>query len=100
MKGPYLDRDGNDIINSSGTLILSSGDQFVGPGHNAIITDEAGQDWMIYHAIDKDEAWIGSGITRRPLMLDKIIWEDGWPTIENGVPGEGNQIGPVTGGRN
>ncbi|ADU29312.1 family 43 glycosylhydrolase [Evansella cellulosilytica] len=96
LKGPYVDKNGSDIIRSTGTLILQEGEQFVGPGHNAIVTDEAGQDWMIYHAIDKDEAWIGSGVTRRPLMLDKVIWEDGWPTIEGGVPGEGVQEGPIT----
>ncbi|PYZ97526.1 arabinan endo-1,5-alpha-L-arabinosidase [Alteribacter lacisalsi] len=93
--GPYLDKDGNELNDSSGTVILSGGEGFAGPGHNAVITDDAGQDWMIYHAIDKETPWIGSGVTRRPLMLDRIIWEDGWPQIEGGVPGEGSQEGPA-----
>ncbi|TMW71871.1 family 43 glycosylhydrolase [Alteribacter natronophilus] len=93
--GPYLDQDGNDLNESSGTVILSGGEGFAGPGHNAVVTDDAGQDWMLYHAIDRDNPWIGSGVTRRPLMLDRIIWEDGWPVIEDGVPGEGPLEGPA-----
>ena len=96
LKGPYLDKDGKDIMGTSGTLLLEGGDRFVGPGHNAIITDGKGDDWIIYHAIDKDTPWIGSGTTRRPLMLDKVKWEDGWPSIEGGKPGEGTLVGPVT----
>ncbi|RNA68060.1 arabinan endo-1,5-alpha-L-arabinosidase [Alteribacter keqinensis] len=96
LKGPYLDKEGNDLNESSGSLILTGSDAFAGPGHNAVITDEAGEDWMIYHAIDKENPWIGSGVTRRPLMLDRIVWNDGWPEIENGSPGSGLQEGPVT----
>ncbi|SDN89464.1 family 43 glycosylhydrolase [Alkalicoccus daliensis] len=96
LEGPYLDQQGVDLLQSSGTLLLSEGSQFVGPGHNAIITDEAGEDWIVYHAIDRDNPWIGSGATRRPLMIDPIHWEDGWPVMENGTPGEGVQEGPVT----
>lgn len=95
LEGPYLDKDGDDIIRTSGTDILVGGDRFVGPGHNAIITDDADQDWIVYHAIDKEEPWIGDGTTRRPLMLDKIYWEDDWPIIEGEVPGEGTLTGPI-----
>lgn len=96
LRGPYLDKDGKDILNTSGTDILVGGERFVGPGHNAIITDEAGQDWMLYHAIDKEEPWIGSGTTRRPLLLDKVTWKDGWPIIETHQPGSSMQEGPIT----
>lgn len=96
IEGPYYDKDGKDILHSSGTLLLAGGDRFVGPGHNAIVTDEAGQDWIIYHAVDKNTPWIGSGTTRRPLMLDQIIWEAGWPTVHNQKPGEDIQKGPIT----
>ncbi|KYG27709.1 family 43 glycosylhydrolase [Alkalihalobacillus trypoxylicola] len=96
LEGPYFDQSGNDLLYSSGTVILAGGDQFKGPGHNAVVTDEAGQDWMIYHAIDADNPWVDGGITRRPLMMDRIIWEDGWPEIKGGVPSEGVQEGPIT----
>ena len=46
------------------------------PGHNAIIQDDAGQDWVLYHAYD----WTDTGIGRM-LLLDPLVWHDGWPRI-------------------
>ncbi|RHW42877.1 arabinan endo-1,5-alpha-L-arabinosidase [Neobacillus notoginsengisoli] len=94
IKGPYLDKDGKDIMTSNGTVILASSKNFAGPGHNAIITDKEGKDWIVYHAIQKDEPKMISGITRRPLMLDPIIWKDGWPSIKKQEPGEKPQKAP------
>lgn len=94
IKGPYLDQNGSDILYTEGTLILAEGDNFAGPGHNAIITDKKGTDWIIYHAIDKEEGWLPNGATRRPLMIDPIIWENGWPTVKNLMPSEAPQQGP------
>ncbi len=86
--GPYLDQAGNDLKDSEGTVILTGSKKFAGPGHNAVITDEKGQDWMVYHAIQKNKPKLNSGVTRRPLMIDKIIWKNGWPTIKNAEPSE------------
>jgi arabinan endo-1,5-alpha-L-arabinosidase len=94
LQGPYLDQDGNDIMYSEGTLILAESENFAGPGHNAIVTDDKGTDWILYHAINKEEPFLGSGATRRPLMIDPIIWEDGWPTIKGLAPSEQLQKGP------
>jgi arabinan endo-1,5-alpha-L-arabinosidase len=94
LKGPYLDKDGNKLLYTGGSDILVGGEQFVGPGHNAIVKDDANQDWIIYHAIDKGNPWIGTA-TRRPLLLDKVTWENGWPTVNNGMPGEGVLEGPI-----
>lgn len=101
IKGPYYAKDGNPLLNSRGTLLLEGSKEtgFVGPGHNSqIITDDNGDDWLIYHAIDVDQPYLWDGITtRRPLMIDKIIWKDGWPTIENGVPSNTWKTKPVFG---
>ncbi|WP_444684434.1 family 43 glycosylhydrolase [Alkalicoccus luteus] len=94
VKGPYVDQNGTDLLHSSGTVILSGSDAFAGPGHNAILTDDEGQDWILYHAVDQDEPWIGSGTTRRPLMLDPIDWDNDWPEVNDGKPGEAEQEGP------
>lgn len=88
IKGPYLDQKGVDILVSEGSLVLSKGEKFVGPGHNAIITDDSGTDWVVYHAIDKSKPKLENGATRRPLMLDPIIWKDGWPTVKGLAPSE------------
>ena len=37
-----------------GTPVISmNGNRWVGPGHNAIFTDFEGQDWFVYHAVDR-----------------------------------------------
>jgi arabinan endo-1,5-alpha-L-arabinosidase len=79
------------------SLILVRSEKWLAPGHNTIFTDKAGQTWIMYHAIDVDrprqrqEDEINS---RRPLLIDKIEWRDGWPHI--GQPSEVPQAAPVT----
>ena len=81
FKGPYVDKEGKPLLENGGTLLLQKDpgeDGFIGPGHNGdIVTDKAGQTWMIYHAFDKKQP------VRRVMLLDKIDWKDGWPVIEN-----------------
>ncbi|WP_409295773.1 family 43 glycosylhydrolase [Peribacillus sp. SCS-26] len=95
ITGPYLDQTGADIKDTKGTVIMTGSQKFAGPGHNAVITDEKGRDWMIYHAIDVKEPKMISGITRRPLMIDPITWKKGWPVIKNQEPGSKMQDVPV-----
>lgn len=97
LKGPYLDKDGHDIVQrGKGTLFIRGNDVFVGPGHNArLIPDDNGTDWFIYHAIDKTRGTVSGGASRRMLMLDKVIWEDGWPRIEKDTPGIAKQEAPI-----
>lgn len=89
IKGPYLSKSGAGILNAEGTPFLK-GDRnggWVGPGHNAeIIKDDDGRYFILYHAINVNNPFLPGGATRRPLMIDEIIWQDGWPTIEGGVP--------------
>jgi len=88
LRGPYLDRNGKDIAERGhGTLLLQGNETFAGPGHNArLIQDDNGADWLLYHGIDKSQGTVSSGASRRMLMLDQIIWRDGWPEIDGGVP--------------
>ena len=97
LKGPYLDRNGNDITERGrGTMLLQGGDIFVGPGHNSrIMTDDEGADWLLYHGIDRSQGTVSTGASRRALMLDQIVWQDGWPRIEGGVPSTARLKGPV-----
>jgi len=93
FKGPYIDREGKPLLENGGTLLLQKDagpDGFIGPGHNGdIVTDKAGQTWIIYHAFDKKQP------TRRVMLLDKILWQQGWPFIDNAQPGFLPQEGPV-----
>jgi len=87
--GPYLDREGASFLAGrvGGTPVLSmNGNRWVGTGHNAVITDFAGQDWIFYHAIDRNDPYFAGavGFTKRPVLLDRLDWVDGWPTTRGG----------------
>jgi arabinan endo-1,5-alpha-L-arabinosidase len=85
--GPYVDRDGNSLLESriGGTPVIAmSGNRWIGPGHNAVATDAIGQDWMVYHAIDAAKPYFTGSWTRRPVMIDVMDWVDGWPRVRTG----------------
>jgi arabinan endo-1,5-alpha-L-arabinosidase len=103
LKGPYRDQNGVSLLEGGGTTILSfnekrgkSGKKFVGPGHNAVIADENGTDWIVYHAIDEDDPRLLNGATKRPLMIDRIEWKKGWPVVRHGEPSTEPMPGPYT----
>jgi arabinan endo-1,5-alpha-L-arabinosidase len=62
-----------------GAPILQQGAGYTGTGHNAIVTDDAGRDWILYHGWGSDES------NGRVLLLDPIEYHDGWPVINNGA---------------
>ncbi|UMB54223.1 glycoside hydrolase family 43 protein [Lutibacter sp. A64] len=67
--------------NNGKPYILSNNDHWRAPGHNSVITDEEGQDWIMYHAIDLQDSEKG-----RFFLMDKIYYKNGWPIIGNGTP--------------
>lgn len=97
--GPYIDKDGNSMMDArvGGTPILTmNGNRWIGPGHNAVVIDASGQDWMMYHAIDAGKPYFAGSWTRRPVMLDPIEWVDGWPMVRGGAgPSDGSQPAPI-----
>ena len=101
-RGPFVDRDGIPLVASrvGGTIVVTpNGNTWVGTGHNAVVTDLAGQDWLLYHAIDRDDPYLDEpfGINQRPMLLDRLDWVDGWPTVRAGRwASEGPQRAPVT----
>ena len=78
------------------SLMLYKSERWLAPGHNAIVTDKAGQVWIVYHAIDvtrprqRQEDEINS---RRILLIDRIEWRDGWPFV--GTPSHELSSAPV-----
>jgi len=80
------------------SLILVKSDKWLAPGHNSIVTDERGDVWIIYHAIDVNrprQHQQDEDNSRRILLIDKIEWRDGWPRV--GTPSDTPQAAPVTG---
>lgn len=81
LLGPYRDDLGRDLRYGGGRVVLFRNDAWVGPGHNAIAQDDAGVDWIVYHAIDPARPTLRSGATRRPALIDPIEWVEGWPIV-------------------
>ena len=87
--GPYFDREGNSLraARTGGTPVLNStGNRWVGPGHNSVFRDFGGQWWTMYHAIDLSDPYFAGrpGYTRRPVLLDPLDWVNGWPSVRSG----------------
>lgn len=102
-EGPFLDADGLDLNASvtGGTTVLTQNGEndWIGAGHHSVITDAQGRDFIVYHAIDQDEPWLNEpfGINRRPMLLDRLDWIDGWPRTRAGEgPSATPQPLPVT----
>lgn len=79
-------------------LVLEANQRWVAPGHNSIIRDDAGTDWILYHGVDRrrPKAKPSDDVnTRRVMLLDRLEWVDGWPRIRNLSPTEAEQPGPV-----
>ena len=90
LLGPYTEKNGKKMLDNAYEVVIKRSDRFIGPGHNSdIITDKAGDDWILYHAVDARDPR-----GRKPL-LDKIIWIDDWPTVLNGRPSEAPQPAPL-----
>jgi len=89
--GPYLDRDGRDMMENGFTEVIGPSADFVGNGHcSEIITDRAGDDWILYHAVDVRNP------KGRVLMLDRVRWDAaGWPYVEGGRPSSASDVAPL-----
>lgn len=86
--GPF--EDYAPSVGAPDNTILVGSNRFYAPGHNAVIVDDAGTEWMVYHSFDR-----GTPGPRR-MLIDPIVYKNGWPTIANRVPSEVMQPkGPV-----
>lgn len=80
--GPYVDKKGQRLLDNHYEVMIHGDDTFVGTGHNAeFITDDYGQDWILYHGYKKAEADDG-----RVVFLSRVDWKDGWPVVAGDAP--------------
>lgn len=80
------------------SAILRRNAEWVAPGHNSVVTDDAGQDWIAYHAIDVRRPYLqqelsGDRSVRRVMLLDRLYWRGGWPRV--GTPTTRPSSAPV-----
>jgi arabinan endo-1,5-alpha-L-arabinosidase len=85
--GPFEARPGA-ILEARGT--------WHAPGHNSIVEDGRGDSWIVYHAVDTNRPRTRPADeinTRRIMLIDRLVWKDGWPAVEG--PRTGSQPRPV-----
>jgi arabinan endo-1,5-alpha-L-arabinosidase len=81
------------------SVILERRGNWLAPGHNSVAEDARGNLWMLYHAVDirRPRSKPADDInTRRVMLLDRIVWKDGWPRIEGNGPSTGRRPAPVS----
>ena len=98
--GPFTRRGDADGTGRD-TLLAQrgSGSDIAAPGHNCMVTDDAGNDWIVYHG------YVGGNLNGpRALQLDRVHWSapNGtaspvgvWPAVLDGTPSTTPQAVPV-----
>lgn len=72
--GPFRDREGNDMMDGHGTLVLAGEGAVRGPGHASVHTLPTG-DALSFHYYDAERgglSWIGEV---------GLSWQGGWPEV-------------------
>ncbi|MBA2620877.1 MAG: family 43 glycosylhydrolase [Acidobacteria bacterium] len=75
------------------SVILEKNNEWLAPGHNSVIRDDKGDDWIFYHAINtkkrnvsKDESIGGDRDVRRVMLMNHLIYKNGWVYAAGGTP--------------
>jgi beta-xylosidase len=77
ITGPYLDREGVDLRDGGGTLILDTHDAAIGPGHAGFL-EKDGDLLMSYHYYDGNKRGVPQ------LGINRVTWDAaGWPVVED-----------------
>ncbi|MEN3323670.1 arabinan endo-1,5-alpha-L-arabinosidase [Mariniflexile soesokkakense] len=77
--GPYVDKEGKDLNNGGGTLIIEGNENWYGAGHNSTYTFD-GKDYIVFHAYDAKE----NGSPK--LKISELSWDnEGWPSLKDNV---------------
>jgi hypothetical protein len=77
ITGPYLDRNGTNLLNGGGTPFLESSGRYIGPGQAGIMNDN-GTNWFTFHYYD------GNNNGAATVGMNEIYWSaDGWPVLTN-----------------
>jgi arabinan endo-1,5-alpha-L-arabinosidase len=85
---------------SKNSVILERNNLWLAPGHNSVVRDATGQDWIFYHAINVNKRFLQDEITgdrgdRRVMLMDRIVYRRGWPRVEPSTPSTTRRDAPV-----
>ena len=75
LTGPYLDKDGKDMMQGGGSLVLAGNNHYQALGHNSAYTFN-GKDYLVFHAYDTADKY------EPKLKILGMQWIDGWPSVK------------------
>lgn len=83
------------------SVILGQKDHWRAPGHNSVVQDAEGDDWIFYHAIHPEKPFLDEQIggdrkDRRIMLMDRITYIDGWPRVKGDAPSVEEKPTPIT----
>lgn len=82
VTGPYLDREGKDMLYGGGTLLLDTTEPYFGPGHSGIIVDN-GTNWFSCHYEASPDSSIPGQRRGSRLAVMPLRWTlDDWPQLD------------------
>lgn len=78
ITGPYLDKEGKDLLTGGGTKLMQTEGAFIGPGHAGVFA-EGDKYWFSFHFYN------GSQRGSPTYAIRPLKWSsDGWPLVESG----------------
>jgi arabinan endo-1,5-alpha-L-arabinosidase len=78
--------------------VVARSTAWIAPGHNALVEDARGRQWMLYHAVNAARPRtnpVDQVNTRRVMLIDPLTFLQGWPVITGGVPSDGARPAPM-----
>ena len=94
--GPFEHFSGE--TGSGGSAIVEASGFWIAPGHNCVVTDDAGNDWILYHAISAERRYFEDRpqerASPRMMLLDRIVYRDGWPRVAADRPSSARETAP------
>ena len=85
--GPYT------VFPENNGVIISGNANWLGPGHNSVVSDEKSEDWIVFHAYHPDNRPLG-----RVMLMNHLVYgSDGWVRAEPDAPTKEFRVGPIVG---
>lgn len=76
VTGPYVDKNGVDMMKGGGSIVIAGDKDWKGLGHNSAYTID-GKDFMVLHAYETADNYL------QKLKIMEIKWDDrGWPVVD------------------
>lgn len=73
ITGPYLDKNGVNMLHGGGTILDAGNVRWIGPGHQDVYNNNL----IVRHAYDAEN----NGVHR--MLINDLYWDsNGWPTYE------------------